>query len=336
LNEQKRINSLDDLESIKKAYEMKKEGYRYRVLVCSGAGCISSNCHAVRGALEKALKDNGLADSVTVIETGCIGTCDLGPVMVIEPVSVKSDKGHDESSPKQPDMGSNDGTKTGSVFYTRLSPADVPAIVESHLLLGRIRMENTYADKKTGEHVPYLNDIGYFKNQVKIALRNCGSIDYSSLEEYIANDGYLALARVLEGMSQQDVIDEVKKAGLKGRGGAGFSAGVKMESGMKAPGDVKYLVCNADEGDPGAFMDRSILEGDPHSVIEGMQIEGYAIGAKKGFVYVRAEYPLAVERLGMAIDKAREAGILGRNILGSGFDFDLEIRIGAGAFECGE
>ncbi len=313
--EKKQIKSMDDLKLIKQQYEAEKSKYRYRVLVCSGAGCISSNCHAVKDALLKALQENQLSESVCVVETGCIGTCDLGPVMVVEPFGASENE---------------------SVFYTKLSAKEIPAIVESHLIAGKIKIENTYLEKKTGEHVPYLNQIDYFKNQVKIALRNCGSIDYSSLEEYIARDGYFAAAKVLSEMSAQDVVDEVKKSGLRGRGGAGFPTGIKLESGMKAPGDEKYLVCNADEGDPGAFMDRSLLEGDPHSVVEGMIIEGYTIGARKGFVYVRAEYPLAVERLGLAIDSARASGLLGKQLFGSTFDFDIEIRIGAGAFVCGE
>lgn len=303
------LKTVDDLANIKKSYNEKMDRYKYKVLVCSGAGCISSNCHTVRDALLKSLEDNNLKDKVAVTETGCIGTCDLGPVMVVMPEGV---------------------------FYTKLSPADIPAIVASHLVAGKIKINNTYFDRKKGRHVPYLKDIDYFKEQVKIALRNCGNIDYSSLEEYVANDGYMAIAKVLNQMSPADVVDEMKKSGLRGRGGGGFPTGIKWEAGLKAEGNVKYIVCNADEGDPGAFMDRSILEGDPHSVIEGMMIAGYAIGASKGYVYVRAEYPLAVERLDYAIRKAREAGLLGKDILQSGFDFDLEIRIGAGAFVCGE
>jgi len=303
------VKSADDLKNVKNSYNKKVNKYKYKVLVCSGAGCISSNCHAVRDALLKSLEEQGLKDKVLVTETGCIGTCDLGPVMVVQPEGV---------------------------FYTKLSPSDIPSIVLSHLVNGKIKESNTYFDRKKGIHVPYIKDIDYFKEQVKIALKNCGSIDYSSLEEYIANDGYAAAAKVLSGMSPADVVGEIKKSGLRGRGGGGFPTGIKWEAGLKASGYIKYIVCNADEGDPGAFMDRSILEGDPHSVIEGMMIGGYAIGANKGYVYVRAEYPIAVERLDMAIKKAREAGLLGKNILNSGFDFDLEIRIGAGAFVCGE
>lgn len=309
-----RIGSMEDIIGIKQRYQQDLSGKKYKVLVCSGAGCISSNCTAVKDALVKSLEDNKLADKVQVTETGCIGTCDLGPVIVVTPL---------------------DGDKR-SVFYTRLAPQDIPAIVSSHLAAGNIKLDKTYFNRKIGINIPYLEEIDYFKNQLKIALRNCGSIDYASLDEYISNDGYMAIAKVLEDFSQQQTVDEIKKSGLKGRGGAGFPAGIKLESGMKAPGPVKYMVCNADEGDPGAFMDRSILEGDPHSVIEGMLIGGYAIGAGKGYVYVRAEYPLAVERLDLAIRNARDAGLLGNNILGSSFNFDIEIRIGAGAFVCGE
>ena len=316
-----KISSIADLKEIKKSYDSRMDKYEYKVLVCSGAGCISSNCHAVRDALTRSLKDYKINEKVYVAETGCIGSCDLGPVMIVTPSVPKNKKS---------------GEKDERVVYTKLTPSDIPAIVASHLISGNIKKENTYYDRKKGNYIPYLKDIDFFKNQVKIALKNCGSIDYSSIEEYIAKDGYLAMAKVLDGMSQENVVAEVKKSGLRGRGGAGFPTGIKLESGMKAEGPVKYLVCNADEGDPGAFMDRSLLEGDPHCIIEGMMISGYAIGANKGYVYVRAEYPLAVERLDLAIRKAREAGLLGRDILGKGFDFDLEIRIGAGAFVCGE
>jgi len=316
-----KISSITDLKEIKKSYDSRMDKYEYKVLVCSGAGCISSDCHAVKDALIKSLEDNKLIEKVYVAQTGCIGTCDLGPVMVVEPSAPKSKK---------------EGGKDQRVFYTKLKPSDMPAIVASHLVSGVIRKENTYYDRKKDEYIPYLKDIDFFKNQVKIALKNCGSIDYSSLDEYIAKDGYMAIAKVLDSLSREDVAAEVKKSGLRGRGGAGFPTGIKLESGMKAEGPVKYLVCNADEGDPGAFMDRSLLEGDPHCIIEGMMISAYAIGATKGYIYVRAEYPLAVERLELAIKKAKEAGLLGKDILGKGFDFELEIRIGAGAFVCGE
>ncbi len=305
----KLIKNIKDLEVVKSTFIEKMEKYKYKVLVCGGAGCISSNCHEVKDALMEAIKEHHLQDVIFVTETGCMGSCDIGPLMLVEP----------------------DG-----VFYTKLTVEDIPDIVNSHFIKGIIKTDKTYYDAKKQTHIPYLKDINYFKQQIKIALKNCGSIDYDSIEAYIANDGYMGLAKVLNGMSQEEVIQEVKKSGLRGRGGGGFPTGIKWDAGYKAIGDVKYIVCNADEGDPGAFMDRSILEGDPHCVIEGMMIGGYAIGANKGYVYVRAEYPLAVERLGNAITDARHKGILGKNILESNFSFDIEIRIGAGAFVCGE
>ncbi len=304
-----RIKDRADLEKVRSDFNAKMQGYKFRVFVCAGAGCISSNCHEVRDALLQCIDKYGLRHHVAVSETGCIGTCDLGPVALVEP----------------------DG-----VFYTRLRPEDMEEIVVSHLLNGKVPVGKTYYDKTQKRHIPYIKDIPYFNKQVKIALRNCGYVDYASLEEYIARDGYIAAAKVLLEMQPMEVIEEIKESGLRGRGGAGFPTGLKWEAGYRAKGDCKYIICNADEGDPGAFMDRSILEGDPHSVIEGMLIGGYAIGANRGFIYVRAEYPLAIERFSLAIKKAREAGLLGKDILGSGFDFDIEIRIGAGAFVCGE
>lgn len=303
------LKTVQDLAKIKNQYLENMKNFQYQILVCSGAGCISSNCHLVKEALIKALEAVNLQEKILVTETGCIGTCDLGPVMVVMP---------DE------------------VFYTKLKPTDIPAIVYSHFISHKIKTDKTYFDKVSGEYIPYLKDIKYFTDQVKIALRNCGTISFASLEAYIAKDGYLALAKALTEKSPAEVVAEMKRSGLRGRGGAGFSTGIKWESGLNAPGPEKFLVCNADEGDPGAFMDRSILEGDPHSVIEGMLIGGYAIGAHKGYVYVRAEYPLAVERLDLAIRKAREVGLLGQAIFGRNFNFDIEIRIGAGAFVCGE
>ena len=333
-----------DLLQISDNYKKETGGKKYKIIICSGAGCISSNCHAVRDSLIDSLKDKDLADDVHLIETGCIGTCDLGPVMLITLLHGSDIARKTVGAAKNVESAGSNAASTRSdivvpgkgVFYTELTPQDIPAIVTSHLLRGNIKIDKTYFDTKLGRNVPYIEDIDFFKNQVKIALRNCGSIDYGSLEGYIANDGYMAISRVLNNFTPVQVADEVKKSGLRGRGGAGFPTGIKLESGMKAADPVKYLVCNADEGDPGAFMDRSILEGDPHSVIEGMMISGYTIGARKGYVYVRAEYPLAVERLDMAIKSAREAGLLGMNILDKGFDFDIEIRIGAGAFVCGE
>jgi len=312
------VKSKADLTAIKEGYYKSLEGKSYRILVCSGAGCISSDCHAVREALADCLNANGLSDSVQLIETGCIGTCDLGPVVVVDPLYQKG------------------GGERKSVFYTKVTPQDIPEIVESHLVQNRVLTEKTYFDRRRNKHIPFMEDIEYFRRQTKIALRNCGNIDHGSLEQYIAHDGYMAAAKAFDNLSPEKVVEEIKKSGLRGRGGAGFPTGIKLEAGMKAQAEAKYLVCNADEGDPGAFMDRSILEGDPHSVIEGMIICGYTTGANTGYVYVRAEYPLAVERLSKAIMDAREAGLLGRNILGSGFDFDIEIRIGAGAFVCGE
>jgi (2Fe-2S) ferredoxin len=306
---QLQIKTGADLTRIKDEYQTKLAKFKYQILLCSGAGCVSSNCQAIKDSLQKSLNDCKLTEKVLINETGCIGTCDLGPVLIVMPEQV---------------------------LYTKLKPTDIPAIVYTHLLSDKIKIENTYFDRHTNQHISHVNDIPYFKDQIKIALRNCGVIDHASLESYIAQNGYLAAAKVLQDMTGEAVVTEIKKSGLRGRGGAGFPTGLKWEAGLNALGKVKYLICNADEGDPGAFMDRSILEGDPHSVIEGMIIAGYAIGAVKGFIYVRAEYPLAVERLGEAIKKARCAGLLGNNILGSSFNFDLEIRIGAGAFVCGE
>ena len=300
-----------DLRVIKGDYLAQRRKYRRQVLVCGGAGCISSHCQEVKDALHESLANYQLEDEIEVLVTGCMGTCSLGPVILVEP----------------------DG-----VFYIEMDPEKVDHIVFRHLMNDEVCEEYTYFDDDMGIHVPLMKDIGFFEGQVRIALRNCGRMEFSSLAAYISRDGYGALAKVLSGMSREEVVAVVKNSGLRGRGGAGFPTGVKWEAGMKAqsPDGRKFMVCNADEGDPGAFMDRSLLEGDPHSVIEGMMLGGYAIGAAKGYIYVRAEYPIAVKRLGDAIDQARAAGILGKNIMGSGFDFDVEIRIGAGAFVCGE
>jgi NADH-quinone oxidoreductase subunit F len=282
---------------------------RSHVLVCAGAGCVASGALEISAALRKALEAKGLGEEVQVVETGCLGPCAAGPVAVVYP----------------------DG-----VFYQRLKLEDVDALVEEHLLKGRIVERLAFRQPATDEVVPVLRDIGFFKNQQKIVLRNCGLINPLHIEEYIARDGYLALAKALGELTPDQVVEEVKASGLRGRGGAGFPTGLKWGFTRKAKGEVKYVLCNADEGDPGAFMDRSVLEGDPHSVIEAMIIAGYAIGSSQGYVYVRAEYPLAVERLGHAIVQARERGLLGRDILGSKHSFDLEIRMGSGAFVCGE
>jgi NADH:ubiquinone oxidoreductase subunit F (NADH-binding)/(2Fe-2S) ferredoxin/NAD-dependent dihydropyrimidine dehydrogenase PreA subunit len=282
-------------------------GYRMHILVCAGAGCISSGCQAVSDALKKALKEKNLQNEVMVLETGCMGACELGPIAVIYPEGV---------------------------FYKKLKPENMFEIVEEHVIKGRVVEKYLYKspDEKI---IQKINEIEFFKRQKKIVLRNCGFIDPTKIEEYIARDGYQAAAKAFE-MSSADVIDIMKKSGLRGRGGGGFLAGLKWEFTAKSEGDVKYIVCNADEGDPGAFMDRSVLEGDPHIVIEGMMIAGYAVGANQGFVYCRAEYPLAIERLNLAISQAKKFGLLGQDILGSGFSFEMEVRIGAGAFVCGE
>ncbi len=279
------------------------------ILICAGGACISAGEESVKQALEKEIEKYALNDVVRVVETGCMGACSLGPLMVIYPEGV---------------------------FYQKLTPQAARKIVEEHILKGRIVKEYLYK-MPTGETIPQaVEKLPFFAKQVKIATRNVGYIDPVNIEEYIARDGYFALAKVLKEMSPEQVIEEVKKSGLRGRGGAGFPTGLKWELTRKSKGERKYIVCNADEGDPGAFMDRSVLEGDPHTVLEAMAIGGYAIGANQGYIYVRAEYPLAIERLNIAISQAKEYGFLGQNIMGSNFDFDIEIRIGAGAFVCGE
>jgi len=263
----------------------------------------------VKEALQREIRKYGLEEVVRIVETGCMGACSLGPIMVVYPEGV---------------------------FYQKLTPQAAEKIVQEHLLKGRIVQEYLYK-MPTGEAVPEAMDkLPFFAKQVKIATRNVGYIDPGNIEEYIARDGYFALIKVLNEMTPDQVFEEVKRSGLRGRGGAGFPTGLKWELTRKVKGDRKYVVCNADEGDPGAFMDRSVLEGDPHTVLEAMAIAGYAIGAQQGYIYVRAEYPLAIERLQIAIAQAKEYGFLGQNILGSDFSFDIEIRIGAGAFVCGE
>ena len=287
---------------------------RAHVLVCGGTGCTSSGSKAVQTEFEKHIEGCGLAEEVKLVQTGCFGLCALGPVVIVYP----------------------EGT-----FYSRVTPEDVKEIVEEHLLKGRIVERLVYADTGEADAVidkskVSLNDTAFYKSQRRIVLRNCGVIDPDNIEEYIARDGYQALAKALTEMTPDAVIQKVIDSGLRGRGGGGFPTGRKWALCAPNKAPQKYVVCNADEGDPGAFMDRSILEGDPHSVIEAMTICGYAIGATKGYVYVRAEYPIAVDRLQHAIDQANEYGLLGKNIFGSGFDFDLQIRLGAGAFVCGE
>ncbi len=282
---------------------------RAHILVCAGAACVSSGCRDLRDAIVVKVKEYGLQDEVRVIETGCVGSCDLGPLALVYPEGI---------------------------FYQKLKPEDADEIVGQHLLKGRVVERLLYKEPATSALIPSLKELSFFREQEKIVLRNCGIINPLNIEEYIARDGYQALGKVLTSMTQDQVIDEVLKSGLRGRGGAGFPTGLKWKFTKQSLGDKKYVVCNADEGDPGAFMDRSVLEGDPHSVLEAMTIAGYTVGAHQGYIYVRAEYPLAIERLTWAIDQARKCKFLGKNIFESGFDFDLDIRIGAGAFVCGE
>lgn len=284
---------------------------RSHVLICGGTGCTSSGSKKIQDAFVENLTANGIADEVKIVQTGCFGLCALGPVVIIYP----------------------EGT-----FYSKVTVDDVKEIVEEHLLKGRIVDRLAYTD--TGDEVVEgnvsLNDTAFYKSQKRVVLRNCGVIDPENIEEYIAMDGYAALGKALTEMTPEEVIKVVSDSGLRGRGGGGFPTGRKWALTAPNKADQKYVVCNADEGDPGAFMDRSVLEGDPHCLIEAMAIAGYAIGATIGYVYVRAEYPIAVRRLQIAIDQAREYGLLGKNIFGTGFDFDLYIRLGAGAFVCGE
>ena len=281
---------------------------RNQLLVCAGGACITSGEKSVKDVLVDELKKNGIEDEVQVIETGCMGACDLGPIVVVYP----------------------EGT-----FYQKVTVESAGLIISEHLVKGRIVGGLLYCEPTCERKAQTSGDIPFYARQVKRVLRNCGSIDPLSIEEYIARDGYFALGKALE-MTSDDIIRVLVDSGLRGRGGAGFPTGLKWKATREAKGSPKYVVCNGDEGDPGAFMDRSVLEGDPHSIVEAMAIAGYAIGAEQGYMYVRAEYPLAIERFGYAIRKAREYGFLGRNILGAGFNFDIEIRIGAGAFVCGE
>ena len=284
---------------------------RTHVLICGGTGCTSSGSVKIAEALEEQIALNGLAEEIKVVRTGCFGLCALGPVMIVYP----------------------EGT-----FYSRVKLEDVPEIVSEHFLKGRVVDRLVYRETEGDEkvEVPSLQETGFYKTQMRVALRNCGVINPEQIDEYIAMDGYAALGKVLTEMTPEEVIQVMKDSGLRGRGGAGFPTGLKWEFAAKNKVPQKYVVCNADEGDPGAFMDRSVLEGDPHAVLEAMAIAGYAIGANKGFIYVRAEYPIAVKRLEIAIGQAREYNLLGKDIFGTGFDFDIEVRLGAGAFVCGE
>jgi len=283
--------------------------YRMHLLVCGGTGCRASESSLILESLKRELEEKGLGSEVQVIMTGCFGFCEKGPVVKVMP---------------------------DNTFYVQVKPEDAAVIVAEHVIKGRPVQRLLYVDPKSKEHVSDSKHMGFYRKQIRIALRNCGFINPENVDEYIARDGYEALAKCVSEYTTADVIDIIKKSGLRGRGGAGFPTGLKWEIASKNKADQKYVVCNADEGDPGAFMDRSVLEGDPHSVLEAMAICGYAIGASKGLIYIRAEYPLAIQRLKIALGQAREYGLLGNNILGSDFSFDIELRYGAGAFVCGE
>ena len=284
---------------------------RAQVLVCGGTGCLSSKSKQMKEAFDENIKALGLDNEIQVIQTGCFGLCEKGPIVIVYP---------------------------DQTFYSHVAVEDVAKICSEHLLKGRIYEPKAYKEATEEEKakIKSFGEIGFYNKQLRIALRNCGMINPYDINESIGRNGYAALGKVLTEMTPQDVIDTMKKAGLRGRGGGGFSTGLKWELCAKNAADQKYVICNADEGDPGAFMDRSVLEGDPHTVIEAMAIAGYAIGATMGYVYIRAEYPTAVERLRYAINQAREYGLLGKDIFGSGFDFDMDVRLGAGAFVCGE
>ncbi|MCI9247225.1 MAG: NADH-quinone oxidoreductase subunit F, partial [Clostridia bacterium] len=309
---------METLEKIRKIREEKRKELDLRVnsnvgtkekhiLVCHGTGCTSSKSPQIIENFRKILEEKKI-ENVRVIQTGCFGLCAQGPIVIIRPENT---------------------------FYAGVSPEDCEEIIETHIVEGKT-VERLLCRDIDGNKVQKLDDLTFYKKQKRIALQNCGRIDPEKIDEYIAFDGYKALEKVLLEMTPEEVIDTIEKSGLRGRGGAGFPTGKKWALTKVATGKQKYVVCNADEGDPGAFMDRSILEGDPHSVLEAMMIAGYAIGANQGYIYVRAEYPIAVERFQVAINQAREYGILGKNILGSGFEFDVDIRLGAGAFVCGE
>ena len=286
------------------------EFYRSQILVCTGTGCASSNSHGIIAAFEEELKKAGIEKEVKVVHTGCFGLCENGPVVIIYPEGA---------------------------FYSQIKVSDVERIVSEHLVKGRIVTDLLYKESiDENNNIHSLDNVDFYKKQRRVALRNCGVIDPENIDEYIAFDGYQALAKCLTELSRDDVIDIIKKSGLRGRGGGGFPTGMKWQFAKQPESDIKYVCCNADEGDPGAFMDRSVLEGDPHAVLEAMTIAGYAIGAQQGYIYVRAEYPIAVKRLRIAINQARENGLLGNNIFGTDFCFDIDLRLGSGAFVCGE
>ncbi|WP_313756880.1 NADH-quinone oxidoreductase subunit NuoF [Tissierella sp.] len=282
---------------------------KHHILVCGGTGCHSGGGDKIKNLIEEKINEKGLGEEIQVVLTGCFGLCESGPNIVVYPEGV---------------------------FYSHVTLEDVEEIVEEHIIKGHIVKRRLFKESLVEDKIKPVGEVNFYKKQTRIALRNCGVIAPEDIEEYIAMDGYSALAKVITEMTQEEVIKTMKDSNLRGRGGAGFPAGRKWEEAYKYDADQKYIICNADEGDPGAFMDRSILEGDPHSVLEAMAIAGYAVGSDQGFIYVRAEYPIAVQRLEVAIKQAREYGLLGKGILGTDFDFDIELRLGAGAFVCGE
>ncbi|GAA0178524.1 NADH-quinone oxidoreductase subunit NuoF [Clostridium sediminicola] len=316
-----KVNSLEELKSLKEKYKNlieirttedlknKKTSDKIDILVCGGTGCHASGGIEVIDIFEKELQKAGLQDRVNVISTGCFGFCEKGPIVKIMP---------------------------DNIFYIEINAEKAKRIVKEHIINKKIVEDCLFKQPDTGETLHKQNDLPFYKKQMRISLRNCGLINPEDIREYIAVDGYKALGKALTEMTADDVINEIKQSGLRGRGGGGFPTGVKWEMTKKEKSDIKYVICNADEGDPGAFMDRSILEGDPHSILEAMAITGYCIGAQKGYIYIRAEYPLAIERLRIAMKEAYDAGFLGENILGTDFSFDIDLKYGAGAFICGE
>lgn len=304
-----RYKAVQNLLSLRIAGCEQKSQFERDILVCGGTGCVSSNSEQIIKNFESELTSHGLASKVQVMKTGCFGFCEKGPIVLVQP---------------------------DNVFYVQVAPEDAKEIVEKHIVGGQRVERLLYEEPLLKKKIDKSKDMPFYKKQVRIALRNCGMINPENIYEYIATEGYQALGKCLTEMTDQQVIDIMKKSGLRGRGGGGFPTGLKWEAAKKYDSPEKFIVCNADEGDPGAFMDRSILEGDPCSVVEAMTIAGYAIGASQGYVYIRAEYPLAIKRLQTAIQQARQIGMLGKNIMGSGFNFDIDLKFGAGAFVCGE
>lgn len=302
----KRLKNTEELVKFRKSIETERRPDMIRIFICT-TGCRALGAEEVYNVLKSEIKKQSLENKVEVVDTGCQGLCARAPVLTIEPMGI---------------------------FYGRATETDVAEIISQTILKGEIIERLCYTE--TGKRIPYIKDIPFYSKQKKIVLKNCGNINPKSINEYILREGYAALSKVLTGMTPDEVINEIKNSGLRGRGGAGFPTGNKWEFVRKAAGDIKYIICNGDEGDPGAFMDRAVLEGDPHSVIEGMLVGAYAIGSRKGIIYVRAEYPIAVEHLKIAIEQARSLGLLGGNILDTNFSFDLDIKMGAGAFVCGE